>query len=166
MELAMQIISNDKTVTNATVQDLKEFNSQSSATQAKKGEQLVSMMSAIKKAFDLMGDDIVDLSTKNDALKSKIGDYDEKWLEESKNKMLKQIDNENRAILIMSRMKKQMENINFLILIQIILYKWLILFIINCGNRKLVVFVSKRDKLEDSNINHLKLEMCDTYKKR
>ena len=56
-----------------------------------------------------MGDDIVDLSTENDALKSKIGDYDEKWLEESKNKMLKQIDNEKRAKLIMSRMKKQME---------------------------------------------------------
>ena len=37
MELAMQIISNDKTVRNDTIQDLKEFNSQSSATQAKKG---------------------------------------------------------------------------------------------------------------------------------
>ena len=105
----MQIISNDKTVRNDTVQDLKEYNSQSLATQAKKGEQLVSMMPAIKKAFDLMGDDIVDLSTENDVLKNKIGDYDEKWLEESKNKMLKQIDNEKRASLIMSRMEKQME---------------------------------------------------------
>ena len=109
MELAMQVISNDKTVRNDTVQDLKEFNSQSLATQAKKGEQLVSMMPAIKKAFDLLGDDIVDLFTDNDALKSKIGDYDEKWLEESKNKILKQIDDEKRAKLIMSRMKKQME---------------------------------------------------------
>ena len=109
MELAMQIISNDKTVRNDTVQDLKEFNSQSLATQAKKGEQLVSKMPAIKKAFDLMGDDIVDLSTENDALKNKIGDYDEKWLEESKNKMLRQVDNEKRANLLMSRMKKQME---------------------------------------------------------
>ena len=51
MELAMQIISNDKTVTNDTVQDLKAFNSQSLSTQAKKGEQLVSMMPAIKKGF-------------------------------------------------------------------------------------------------------------------
>ena len=102
----MQIISIDKTVRNDTVQDLKESNSQPLATQAKKGQQLVSMMPAIKKAFDLMGVDIVDLSTENDALKSKIGDYDEKWLEESKNKMLKQIDYEKRANLIMSRMKK------------------------------------------------------------
>ena len=39
MELAMQIISNVKTVISKTVQDLKEFNSQSLSTQAKKGEQ-------------------------------------------------------------------------------------------------------------------------------
>ena len=66
------------------------------------------MMPAIKKAFNLMGDDIVELSTENDALKNKIGSYDEKWLEESKNKMLKQFDDEKRANLTMSRMKKQM----------------------------------------------------------
>ena len=108
MEFAMQIISNDKTVRNDTVQDLKEFNSQSLSTQAKKGEQLVSMMPAIKKAFNLLGDDIVELTTENDALKNKIGSYDEKWLEESKLKLLKQIDIEKRANLIMSRMKKQM----------------------------------------------------------
>ena len=66
------------------------------------------MMPAIIKAFDLMGDDIVDLSTENETLKNKIGSYDEKWLEESKAKLLKQMDDEKRAILIMSRMKKQM----------------------------------------------------------
>ena len=104
----MQILSNDKTMRNDTVQDLKDLTQQSLTTEAKKGEQLVSMMPANKKAFNLTGDDIVELSTENDALKSKIGSYDEKWLEESKNKMLKQIDDERRANLIMSRMKKQM----------------------------------------------------------
>ena len=88
MELAIQLISNDKTVRNDTIQDLKEFNSLSLATQAKKGEQLVSMMPAIKKAFNLLGDDIVELSTETDALKNKIGSYDERWLEESKAKLL------------------------------------------------------------------------------
>ena len=105
----MQNISNDKTVRNDTIQDFKDFNHQSLTTQAKKGEQLVSMMPAIKTAFTLMGDYIVELSTENDALKNKIGFYDEKWLEESKNEMLKQVDDEKRANLIMSRMKKQME---------------------------------------------------------
>ena len=51
MDLAIQIIANDKTVRSDTVQGLKEFNNQSVATQARKGEQLVNMMPAIKKAF-------------------------------------------------------------------------------------------------------------------
>ena len=108
----MQLGSNDKTVRNDTIQDLKDFNQQSLTTQAKKGEQLVSMMPAIKKAFNLMGDDIIELSTENDALKNKIGSYDERWLEESKAKLLKEIDDEKRANIIMSRMKKQMNKQN------------------------------------------------------
>ena len=91
----MQIISADKTVRNDTVDDLKQFKNQSLATQAKKGKQLVSMLPAIKKAFNLLGDNIVELSTENDALKSKIGDYVEKWLQESTTKLLKDIDDEN-----------------------------------------------------------------------
>ena len=105
----MQFISNEKTVRNDTKKDLKEFNSQSLTTQAKKGEQLASMMPAIKKPFNLLGDDIVDLHTENEALKSKIGSHDEKCLEESKLKFLNQIDDEKRANLIKSRMEKQME---------------------------------------------------------
>ena len=104
----MQIGSTNQKVRNNTIQDLKDFNQQSLSTRAKKGEQLVSMMPAIKEAFTLMGNDIVDLSTEIDALKEKIGDYDEKWLQESKEKLLKDIDDEKRANLIMSRMKKQM----------------------------------------------------------
>ena len=61
MDLAMQIISTDKTVRNDTMQVLKEFNSQSSSSRTKKGEQLTSMMLAIKKAFNLMGGDIEEL---------------------------------------------------------------------------------------------------------
>ena len=71
MDLAMQIISTDKTVRNDTIEDLKEFNSQSLTTQAKKQEQLVSLMPAIKKAFNLLGDDIAELATENDALKKR-----------------------------------------------------------------------------------------------
>ena len=67
------------------------------------------MMPATKKAFNLMGDDIVELSAENESLKNQIDDYDEKWLQESKAKLLKDIDDEKRANLIMSRMKKQMK---------------------------------------------------------
>ena len=86
---------------------MKVFNNQPLTTQAKKGEQLVSMMPANKKSFSFLCDNIVQLSTKIDALKNQIGCYDEKWLEESKAKLLKQINDENRAQFIMSRMKKQ-----------------------------------------------------------
>ena len=66
------------------------------------------MMPAIKKAFNVLGDDIIELSVENDALKNQIGDYDQKWLEDSKAKLLKEINDEKRANLFMSRKKKQM----------------------------------------------------------
>ena len=61
MEVAIQFISNDKTVRISTLHDSKECNCQSLLTQAKKREQIVSMMPAFKKkSFDLMGDDITE----------------------------------------------------------------------------------------------------------
>ena len=129
----MQLISSDQTVRNDTIEDLKEFNSRSLATQAKKGEQLVSMMPAFEKAFDLLGDDIIDLSTENEALKNQIGDYDQKWLEDSKAKLLKDINDEKRANLIMSRMKKQMNKK----IQKLLLFKRLIYRKTNSGNQNL-----------------------------
>ena len=105
----MQLFSNDRTVRSNTIQGIKEFNSQSLARQAKKRGKRISQKPAIRKAFDLMGDDIFELSTENDVLIKKTGSYMEKWLEESKEKLLKQIDDENRAKSIRSRMKKQIE---------------------------------------------------------
>ena len=95
----MQIHSTDKTVRNDTIQE---------TTQAKKGEHLVSMMPAIKKVFTLMGDDIEELSVENESLKKQMGDYDEKRLQESKAKLSKGIDDEKRANINITRMKKQM----------------------------------------------------------
>ena len=59
----------------------------------------------MENAFDLMGDDIVELSTKNESLQNKKRSYDEKLFEESKGKPFKQIDDEKRANLIKSRMQ-------------------------------------------------------------
>ena len=83
MELAMEIFSNYQTIRCETVQDLKGFNSQSLSTQVQKRGQLVSMMPATEKAFNLLSDNIIDLSTEYDALKNRIGSYDQQWLEES-----------------------------------------------------------------------------------
>ena len=105
----MQFLSNDQLVRNNTVQELKEFNSQSLSTQARKGEQVAYMMPAFEKAFDLMGDDMVELSTENETLKNQIGDYDKKWFAESETKLFKQMDDDERANLVMSGMQKQMK---------------------------------------------------------
>ena len=51
-------------------------------------------MPAIKKVFNLLRVDIVELSTENEALKKKLGSYDEKELEASKSKPLKWTDDE------------------------------------------------------------------------
>ena len=56
------------------------------------------MIPAIKKLFVSMGDDIVDLSAENVALKNKIGEYDENWLQGSNDKLLKQINDEKKQI--------------------------------------------------------------------
>ena len=53
--------------------DMKEINNKSLAKQAKEGKQIDIMMPAIEKDFDVLCDDIVKLSTKTDALKSKTG---------------------------------------------------------------------------------------------
>ena len=138
MDLAMQIMSNDKTVRSNTVQYLKDFNSQSLATQVKKRVQLVSMMPAPKKAFDLLCDEIVQLSKENESLKNKIGSYDEKKLEGSKAKLLKQIDGK-RANLIMSRMEKHMKERN----------KWLLYHATNYGEATFIL--TSRRKIECEN---------------
>ena len=88
MDLATQIISNNKRVRNDTMVDLKEFNNQPLATQGMKGELLVFLMPAIKEAFSLLGDNFIEVSTQNDASKEKIGSYNEKCFEESKGKLL------------------------------------------------------------------------------
>ena len=83
------------------------------------------MMPAIDKTFDFMGDDLVELSKENETFKKQIGDYDGKWLAESKAKLLKQIDDEKRASLIMCKCKKDEKTLD----------KWHILNTSNCGKK-------------------------------
>ena len=105
----MKIVSNNHTVRSNKIQHVKDFNSQYLSTKARKGEKLVSMMPAIRNLIDLMRDGMVYLSTENDTSKKQVGDYDQKWLEESQAKLLKQIHDEKRAKLIMFRMQTRMK---------------------------------------------------------
>ena len=76
MELAIQLTSNDRTVKSDRVHDLKNSNKQCLATQAKKEEQVVSLVPSFEKAFDLLHDDKVELYTENETLKTRIGSHD------------------------------------------------------------------------------------------
>ena len=67
------------------------------------------MLPAFKNAFDLMVDDLVDLSSEKESLKYEIGSYNGKWLEESKARLLKQIDAKEQANLFMSTMPQQIK---------------------------------------------------------
>ena len=155
MELAMRFTSNDKILRSNKVQNLKDFTSQSLSTQAKKGEQLVSMMIAFNKALELMGDDIVELSIENESIKNTIGSHDEQCLEESQAKLLKHIDDGKRANLIMSGMEKQMKKQYYLGFIS---YDklWQSEF---CYN------VSAKGRVQDVSPNQIKLKVNYTYKK-
>ena len=54
-------------------------------------------MPGIREAFDLIGEDIVELPRKKESMKNKINFYDENWLEESKGRLLKQFkDGQNQ----------------------------------------------------------------------
>ena len=113
------------------------------------------MIPAIKKAFKLLGDDIVELSVENESLKSQIGEYDEKRPQESKAKLLKDIDDEKKANLVMWRMKNQMNK----------QYQMAYISYNELWENEFDGIASKRDKLQDLNINQLKVEIHDTYKK-
>ena len=58
-----------------------------------------------------MGDDIVELGVEKESLKNQMGNYDEKWHQESKTNLLKDIDDEERANLFMLRMGKQINKL-------------------------------------------------------
>ena len=47
-----------------------------------------------------MGDDIVDLCTEDQSLKKKKGSFEEKWVEESETRILRQLIDDERANLI------------------------------------------------------------------
>ena len=64
-------------------------------------------MLALKKAFDLLGVDKVELFTENETLKNRIGSYDEEEFEKPKAKLLKHFIDEKIANLNMAKLEKK-----------------------------------------------------------
>ncbi len=58
-----------------------------------------------------MGDDIYDLGIENEALRRKLGEIDEKWLGESKNRIKVSYDDARKNKFILESMKRQIQKI-------------------------------------------------------
>jgi hypothetical protein len=54
-----------------------------------------------------MGNDKFDLGIENEALRGKLGEVDEKWLSESKNRIKLSYDDERKNKFTLERMKRQ-----------------------------------------------------------
>jgi hypothetical protein len=59
----------------------------------------------------MMGDDIYDLGIENEALRRKLGEIDEKWLGESKNRIKVSYDDARKNKFILESMKRQIQKI-------------------------------------------------------
>ena len=75
-----------------------------------------------------MGDDVAaEISTKNDPSKNKKSSFDEKWLAESKSKLLKPLNDKKGANSFMPQMQKQTkkQKTNGVYKLWYILEKWI-----------------------------------------
>ena len=63
---------------------LIELKKQNVSTQGKRAEELTANLVVYCKAIEMMGDEIFDLGIENETLREKLGDVDEKWLTETK----------------------------------------------------------------------------------
>ena len=92
-------------------EELVELNKQNVATQAKKAEELTTNLVVYNEAIKMMGDEIFDLGVENEALRDKIGEVDEKWLSESKNRIKLSYNDEKKNKFILERMKRQTQKL-------------------------------------------------------
>ncbi len=82
-------------------EELVELNKKNVATQAKKAEELTANLVVYNEAIKIMGEEIFDLGVENEALRDKIGEVDEKWLSESKNRIKLSYDDEKKNKFIL-----------------------------------------------------------------
>jgi hypothetical protein len=92
-------------------EELVELNKQNVATQAKKAEELITNLIVYNEAIKMMGDEIFDLGVENEALRGKLGEVDEKWSGESKNRIKVSYDDARKNRFILERMKRHTQRV-------------------------------------------------------
>ncbi len=105
-EIIEYIKGQDATI-NKIMNDLTDFNNQNLESQAAKGRQLIANQVVYSEAIKMMGDEIFELGIENETLREKIGEVDEKWLQESKERNKLIYDDTSKNQFILERMKRQ-----------------------------------------------------------
>jgi hypothetical protein len=111
MSEILDYVKGQKNTKQKIREELVELNKQNVATQAKKAEELTANLVVYNEAIKMMGDEIFDLGVKNEALRDKIGEVDEKWLSESKNRIKLSYNDTNKNKFILERMKRETQKL-------------------------------------------------------
>ena len=86
MDLAIQLASNCKKLGGETIQESEDYKSQPLQAQVIRGEELVALLPAIRKRYNSLEDEIMELTIGNIIMENRISEISEKRLEKSKEK--------------------------------------------------------------------------------
>jgi hypothetical protein len=111
MSEILEYVKGQKNTKQKIREELVELNKQNAATQAKKAEELTANLVVYNEAIIMMGDEIFDLGVENEALRDKIGEVDEKWLSESKNRIKLSYNDAKKNKFILERMRRQTQKL-------------------------------------------------------
>ena len=92
-------------------EELVELNNQNISTRAKKAEELTANLVVYNEAIVMMGDEIFELGIENKALRDELGEVDEKWLNESKNRIKFTYDDAKKNEFILERMRRHKQKL-------------------------------------------------------
>ncbi len=111
MSEILEYVKGQKNTKQKIREELVELNKQNVVTQAKKAEELTANLVVYNEAIKMMGDEIFDLGVENEALRDKIGEVDEKWLSESKNRIKLSYNDAKKNKFILERMRRQTQKL-------------------------------------------------------
>ena len=111
MSEILEYVKGQKNTKQKIREELVELYKQNVATQAKKAEELTANLVVYNEAIKMMGDEIFDLGVENEALRDKIGEVDEKWLSESKNRIKLSYNDAKKNKFILERMRRQTQKL-------------------------------------------------------
>src|SRR5215469_10151030 len=107
----LEYVKSNQVTRNKIREELIELNKQNISTRAKKAEELTANLVVYNEAVVMMGDEIFELGVENQALRDQLGEVDDKWLNESKSRIVCGYNDEKKNKFILDRMRRQMKKL-------------------------------------------------------